>query len=99
MYQYYLVTLHVALPIWLVVNTAKYLDGQPIVAINPDPTRIDGILLPFAPEQATSGVVRVLEERAKFHGITMEEVRLNEGDRKSTSLNLSHLGKLYDVFF
>src|SRR5204863_6242910 len=36
----------------LVVNTAKYLDGQPIVAVNPDPGRIDGILLPFAVAQA-----------------------------------------------
>src|SRR5262249_21372100 len=31
----------------LVVNTAKYLKGQPIVAVNPDPQRYDGILLPF----------------------------------------------------
>src|SRR5580693_1187331 len=36
----------------LVVNTAKYLDGQPIVAVNPDPDRIDGILLPFTPTKA-----------------------------------------------
>src|SRR5262249_52972105 len=28
----------------LVVNTAKYLNGQPIVAVNPDPSRYDGIL-------------------------------------------------------
>ncbi|MHA1990640.1 MAG: sugar kinase [Candidatus Hodarchaeales archaeon] len=31
----------------LVVNTAKYLDGQPILALNPDKKRIEGILLPF----------------------------------------------------
>jgi hypothetical protein len=31
----------------LVVNTAKYLDGQPVVAVNPDPARYDGILLPY----------------------------------------------------
>ena len=29
------------------VNTAKYLDGQPVVAFNPDPARIDGVLVPF----------------------------------------------------
>ena len=33
----------------LVSNTAKYLDGQPIFAINPDPDRYDGVLLPFVP--------------------------------------------------
>src|ERR1700746_4011675 len=31
----------------LVVNTAKYLSGQPVVAVNPDPSRYDGILLPY----------------------------------------------------
>ncbi len=37
----------------LVVNTAKYLDGQPLVAVNPDPAHIDGILLPFGRFPAT----------------------------------------------
>ena len=31
----------------LVVNTAKYLTGQPLVAVNPDPAHIDGVLLPY----------------------------------------------------
>ena len=31
----------------LVVNAAKYLNGQLVVALNPDPARIDGVLLPF----------------------------------------------------
>jgi hypothetical protein len=35
------------LPVRLVINTAKYLDGQPLVAVNPDPAHIDGVLLPF----------------------------------------------------
>ncbi|HXG10334.1 MAG TPA: hypothetical protein VNK04_11270 [Gemmataceae bacterium] len=65
----------------LVVNTAKYLDGQPIVAVNPDPARYDGILLPFLPSQARAGVVRVLEEKAAFHQITMAEASLNDGQR------------------
>jgi NAD kinase len=63
----------------LVVNTAKYLDGQPIVAVNPDPSRIDGILLPFSPDKARTGVTRVLQDKARFHTITMAEVSLNDG--------------------
>jgi hypothetical protein len=63
----------------LVVNTAKYLDGQPIVAVNPDPKRIDGILLPFNPARARLGVTRILEEKASFHLVTMAEVKLNDG--------------------
>jgi NAD kinase len=31
----------------LVANTLKYLHGQPVVGVNPDPTRWDGKLLPF----------------------------------------------------
>lgn len=31
----------------LVVNTAKYMNGQPIFAVNPDPARFDGVLMPF----------------------------------------------------
>jgi NAD kinase len=63
----------------LVVNTAKYLSGQPIVAVNPDPGRIDGILLPFTPQKAKQAVTRVLDHRASFHSITMAEVQLNDG--------------------
>jgi NAD kinase len=65
----------------LVVNTAKYLDGQPVVAVNPDPSRNDGILLPFTTDTAREGVARVLEERASYHRITMAEARLNDGQR------------------
>jgi NAD kinase len=65
----------------LVVNTAKYLDGQPIVAVNPDPARNDGILLPFLPTTAPAAVARVLEGRASCHRITMAEVALNDGQR------------------
>ena len=39
----------------LVVNTAKYLNGQPVVALNPDPRRIDGVLLPFVVSEAAAG--------------------------------------------
>ena len=31
----------------LVANTLKYLNGQPVVGVNPDPERWDGRLLPF----------------------------------------------------
>lgn len=31
----------------LVANTLKYLNGQPVIAINPDPERWDGQLLPL----------------------------------------------------
>src|SRR5215471_18074750 len=51
----------------LVANTAKYVGSQPIVAINPEPGRFDGILLPFLPDQARAAVGKVLETKARIH--------------------------------
>jgi NAD kinase len=65
----------------LVVNTAKYVDGQPIVAVNPDPARIDGILVPFSPTSAAAGLGAVLTGKARCHQITMAQVSLNDGQR------------------
>ncbi len=65
----------------LVVNTAKYLSGQPLVAVNPDPTHIDGILLPFAVPQAAAAVRRTLQNTAVIKPITMAEASLNDGQR------------------
>src|SRR6516165_11721092 len=65
----------------LVANTAKYLEGQPIVGINPDPARYDGILVRFPVGQAKAGVVRVLEGRAAYNAVTMGEVVLNDSKR------------------
>ena len=49
----------------LVANTAKYVGDLPIVAVNPDPARNDGVLLPFTIRAAGSAVRRVLDRKAK----------------------------------
>jgi len=33
----------------LVANTMKYLEGQTLIGLNPEPSRWDGLLLPFRP--------------------------------------------------
>lgn len=63
----------------LVVNTAKYLDGQPIVAVNPDPRNIDGILLPFNVQTAIPALQKVLVGQFKARQISMAEAALNDG--------------------
>lgn len=63
----------------LVANTAKYLDGQPLIAVNPDPVHVDGILLPFNVQQTVGAVKEVLHHRAKTRMISMAEVTLNDG--------------------
>jgi NAD kinase len=65
----------------LVANTAKYLEGQPIVGVNPDPGRYDGILVRFGVGKAKLGVMRVLEEKADYNAVTMAEVVLNDSQR------------------
>ena len=65
----------------LVVNAAKYLDGQLLVAINPDPERIDGILLPFTVPQARSAIEHGLSGELSSQNVTMAEVTLNDGQR------------------
>ena len=65
----------------LVVNVAKYLDHQPVIAINPDPHRIDGVLLPFTLSQAGQALVRVLSGSPVCESVTMAQVELNDGQR------------------
>jgi NAD kinase len=65
----------------LVANTAKYAIGLPIVAVNPDPARIDGILLPFSPEQARAAVRSVLQGKAAYRQVTLAEASLPDGQR------------------
>ena len=65
----------------LVANTAKYALRLPIVAVNPDPKRIDGVLLPFSVPNARAAVSRVLEERATFRRVTLAEAILPAGQR------------------
>lgn len=65
----------------LVANTAKYVDGHPIVAINPDPARFDGVLLPFGVDDFTTGIDAVVESRATVRRVTMAEARLQDGQR------------------
>jgi NAD kinase len=65
----------------LVANTAKYAIGLPIVAVNPDPQRIDGILLPFRTDQARAAVRAVLHGKANVREVTMAEAALDDGQR------------------
>ncbi|MCB1315685.1 MAG: NAD(+)/NADH kinase, partial [Leptospiraceae bacterium] len=63
----------------LVVNAAKYLDGQPILAVNPDPDRFDGVLLPFQLEDVRTYLEQALEKNLPTRKISMGRVDLNDG--------------------
>jgi NAD kinase len=63
----------------LVANTLKYLDGQPLVGVNPDPTRHDGKLLPFRTPDLVLVMPEVLARRRSVRQVTMARVALNNG--------------------
>jgi hypothetical protein len=65
----------------LVANAAKYVNGLPILAINPDPKRYDGVLLPFNPEDFIMGVTKVIQGKGQIKSVSLAEARLNDGQR------------------
>jgi NAD kinase len=65
----------------LVANTAKYIGAQPLIGVNPDPARFDGVLLRFAPSALGGTLERVLAGRAAFRQVTLAEARLSDGQR------------------
>lgn len=86
----------------LVANTAKYVGAQPIVAVNPQPDRFDGILLPFLPDQARSAVGRVIEGKARIRDVTLAEIEFHDGQRLLAFNDLcigarSHVSALYRI--
>lgn len=55
----------------IVSNTAKYLAGQPILAVNPDPARYDGILLPFQADSFEPWLARALAGDMQTKAVTL----------------------------
>jgi hypothetical protein len=65
----------------MVANVAKYVSDVPIVGVNPEPARFDGILLPFNVSQARQAVQKVLRRAHKVRRVTLAEALLNDGQR------------------
>jgi NAD kinase len=66
-------------PDGLVVNTAKYLREQPLLAFNPDPQRMDGVLIPFAATQAAAWLPSAIDDTIPTKLITMAVAKLDDG--------------------
>lgn len=89
-------------PDGLVVNTAKYLSTQPILAVNPDPQHIDGILLPFDADSFDAAFAASLQKALPIKPVTMAESRLNDGQQLLGFNDLfigarSHVSARYDI--
>ena len=62
----------------VVANTMKYLDGQPLVGLNPEPARYDGVLLPFEARDLVRLLPEVLADRRDFREVTMAKATLTD---------------------
>ena len=88
----------------LVANTAKYSNGCPIVAVNPDKERYDGILLPFDTSNFIQGVENVITGQCDSKTVRFAEAKLNDGQRLLAFNDLfigvsSHISARYKISF
>jgi hypothetical protein len=65
----------------MVANVAKYVGEEPVVGVNPEPARFDGILLPFRAEGARAAVEKALAGTAPIRRVALAEVSLHDGQR------------------
>ena len=63
----------------LVANTLKYLDGQHVIGLNPDPKRWDGVPLPFGVADLAGIVAEEIRGRRPVKSVTMAKATLNTG--------------------
>jgi NAD kinase len=63
----------------LVANTLKYLDGQPVVGVNPDPARWDGKLLRFKVGDLPKIIPEIFAHRRRTRTVTIAKATLNNG--------------------
>lgn len=64
----------------LVANVLKYLKGQQLIGVNPDPKRWDGILLPFSASDLSHIVPEVYAQKRPVKSITLAMAVLNDGE-------------------
>ena len=88
----------------LVANTAKYSNGCPIVAVNPDKQRYDGVLLPFDISDFIQGAQNVVADRYQAKTVRFAEAKLNDGQRLLAFNDLfigasSHISARYKISF
>jgi len=64
----------------LVANTLKYVSAQPVLGINPDPKRWEGILLPFVVSDLELVLPEVFAKKRPIRQVSMAKASLNTGE-------------------
>lgn len=65
----------------LVANAAKYLRGQLVLGVNPDPASYDGVLVRHRPERARRLLAAMAAGRARVEERVLAAARLDDGQR------------------
>lgn len=86
----------------LVANTAKYVKQIPIVAVNPDQERFDGVLMPFNEDNFLIAIHKVVENNYNSKLTSFAEAKLNDGQRLLAFNDLfigatSHVSARYQI--
>jgi NAD kinase len=88
----------------LVANVAKYLTGQPVIGLNPEPDHYPGVLVLHTPDAAGELLRDVARGRASVQRRTMVEAVVDDGQRL-LALNevfighASHQSARYEIFY
>ena len=88
----------------LVANTAKYVDGLPILGVNPDVDRYDGVLLKHTPKGLDAVIKKILKGDFETKRVTMAKATLNDGQTLLAFNDFyigadSHVSSRYDIEF
>ena len=75
----------------LVANTAKYLAGQPLIGVDPEPGRNPGILVSHAPVELEALLIAVLDGAAPITARTMVRAVADDG-QELVALNEVYVG-------
>src|SRR5215470_963114 len=62
----------------LVANVGKYLDGQPIAGVNPDPEHIEGALLPFTVDLFVGALPDLLRDHRPMREATLASAQTSD---------------------
>lgn len=86
----------------LVANTLKYLQGQPVIAVNPEPSRWDGLLLPFTAREVKAILTEVIKNKRTCKSITIAQANLSDGQvlRAVNDFFIgpkTHISALYEI--
>ncbi|OSY88025.1 hypothetical protein WH52_08325 [Tenacibaculum holothuriorum] len=88
----------------LVANTAKYVKGFPIVGVNPDKKKYDGVLLKHSPKDIKILLKSILKREFEVKKVTMAQAKLNDGQTLLAFNDFyiganSHVSSRYEIEF